>query len=202
MERLQVRLQIWLQVFTCNVQYFKHMQVLVTPRNISFVQIMYVWAPSWPFCRCMFCFQKCSFYIYTVVGLIDWYDHFDTYTVKYNIELYYIKYSVLLMFPPLITKIDNLKKNISFSGNLGEEVNLIFILSLTGPICPSLFLNPFPPRPAKTAPFIILLSSNVASGWERVNLRNSHRLSASSRCPEDVKIARLALYTEWRWCWD
>ena len=26
-----------------------------------------------------------------------------------------------------------------------------------GPICPSLFLKPFPPRPAKTDPFVILL---------------------------------------------
>ena len=25
---------------------------------------------------------------------------------------------------------------------------------LTGPICPSLFLNPFPPIPAKTVPFV------------------------------------------------
>ena len=28
---------------------------------------------------------------------------------------------------------------------------------LTGPICPSLFRNPFPPRPSQTVPFIILL---------------------------------------------
>ena len=28
---------------------------------------------------------------------------------------------------------------------------------LTGPISPSLLLNPFPPRPAKTGPFVILL---------------------------------------------
>ena len=45
---------------------------------------------------------------------------------------------------------------------------------LTGPIWPSLFLNPLPPRPAKTSPFIILLclmpdyftSQGRASGWE------------------------------------
>ena len=47
---------------------------------------------------------------------------------------------------------------------------------LTGPICPSLFLNPFPPRPAKTVPFVSLLCLTLynftrqgrASGWERV----------------------------------
>ena len=47
---------------------------------------------------------------------------------------------------------------------------------LTGPICPSLFLNPFSPRPAKTVPFVILLCltpddftrQGRASGWERV----------------------------------
>ena len=48
---------------------------------------------------------------------------------------------------------------------------------LTGPICPYLFLNPFPPRLAKTGPFVILLClmpdnfthQRRASGWERVN---------------------------------
>ena len=48
---------------------------------------------------------------------------------------------------------------------------------LTWPICPSLFLNPFPLRPAKTVPFVILLCltpddftyQGRASGWERVN---------------------------------
>ena len=48
---------------------------------------------------------------------------------------------------------------------------------LTGPICPTLFLNPFPPRLAKTIPFVILLCLMPddftrqwrASGWERVN---------------------------------
>ena len=30
-------------------------------------------------------------------------------------------------------------------------------IGLTGPICPFLFLNPFPPRPAKTTPFVTLL---------------------------------------------
>ena len=47
---------------------------------------------------------------------------------------------------------------------------------LTGPTCPSLFLNPFPPRPAKTVPFVMLLClmpdnftrQRRASGWERV----------------------------------
>ena len=32
---------------------------------------------------------------------------------------------------------------------------------LTGPICPSLFLNLFPPRPGETGPFIILLCDPV-----------------------------------------
>ena len=32
-------------------------------------------------------------------------------------------------------------------------------------------------------------------------LSNSSRLSASSRRPEDVKMSRLALYTEWGRCW-
>ena len=53
---------------------------------------------------------------------------------------------------------------------LGEE-------RLTGPNCPSLFLNPFSPRPAKTSPFVILLCltpedfarQGRAPGWERVN---------------------------------
>ena len=47
---------------------------------------------------------------------------------------------------------------------------------LTGPICPSLFLNPFSPRPAQTVPFVSLLCLTLydftrqgrASGWERV----------------------------------
>ena len=47
---------------------------------------------------------------------------------------------------------------------------------LTGPTCPSLFLNPFSPRPAKTVPFVSLLCLMLyyfthqgrASGWERV----------------------------------
>ena len=47
---------------------------------------------------------------------------------------------------------------------------------LTGPTCPSLFLNPFSPRPAKTVPFVSLLHLTLydftrqgrASGRERV----------------------------------
>ena len=47
---------------------------------------------------------------------------------------------------------------------------------LTGPTCPSLFLNPFSPRPAQTVPFVSLLCLMLydftrqgrASGWERV----------------------------------
>ena len=47
---------------------------------------------------------------------------------------------------------------------------------LTGPICPSLFLNPFSPRLAQTIHFVILLCltpddftrQGKASGWERV----------------------------------
>ena len=34
---------------------------------------------------------------------------------------------------------------------------MVVFASLTGPICLSLFPNPFTPRPAKTGPFIILL---------------------------------------------
>ena len=51
---------------------------------------------------------------------------------------------------------------------------------LTGPtcICPSLFLNPFSPRPAKTVTFVSLLCLTLydftrqvrASGWERVKI--------------------------------
>ena len=45
---------------------------------------------------------------------------------------------------------------------------------------PSLFRNPFPPRPAKTGPFIILLClmsddftrEGRAFGWERVTVNN------------------------------
>ena len=33
---------------------------------------------------------------------------------------------------------------------------------LTGPICSSFFLNPFPPRPAKTALFIIIFTLSNA----------------------------------------
>ena len=48
---------------------------------------------------------------------------------------------------------------------------------LTGPTCPSLFLNPFSPRLAKTIHFVSLLCLTLynftrqgrASGWERVN---------------------------------
>ena len=51
---------------------------------------------------------------------------------------------------------------------------------LTGPICPSLFLNSFFPRPAKASPFVILLClmpdnficQGRASVWERVKLRS------------------------------
>ena len=47
---------------------------------------------------------------------------------------------------------------------------------LTEPICPFLFLNPFPPRPNKIGPFVILLyltpddftREGRASVWERV----------------------------------
>ena len=49
---------------------------------------------------------------------------------------------------------------------------------LTGPTCPSLFLNPFSPKPAKTVPFVSLLCLTLydftrqgrASGWERVKI--------------------------------
>ena len=37
---------------------------------------------------------------------------------------------------------------------------------ITEPICPSLFLNPFPPRAAKSEHFVILLC--LTPGWERV----------------------------------
>ena len=48
---------------------------------------------------------------------------------------------------------------------------------LTGPICPSLFFNPFTPRPAKTGPFIVLLCLTLggkAFGGERVTNRDYH----------------------------
>ena len=49
---------------------------------------------------------------------------------------------------------------------------------LTEPICPSLFLNTFPPRAAKSGHFVILLCltpgnfthQRRASGWERVKV--------------------------------
>ena len=45
------------------------------------------------------------------------------------------------------------------------------------PTCPTLFLNPFSPRPVKTVPFVSLLCLTLydfmhqgrSSGWERVN---------------------------------
>ena len=44
-----------------------------------------------------------------------------------------------------------------YSSVMGEPLG-VGGKGLTGPICPSLFLlNPFPPKPAKTGPFIILL---------------------------------------------
>ena len=54
---------------------------------------------------------------------------------------------------------------------------------LTEPICPSLFLNPFPPRAAKSGRFVILLCltpddfarQKRASGWGRVNTSPSCR---------------------------
>ena len=53
---------------------------------------------------------------------------------------------------------------------------------LTGPICPSLFINPLLPRPTKTSTFIILLCltpnhftcQRRAFGWERVNNINKY----------------------------
>ena len=49
---------------------------------------------------------------------------------------------------------------------------------LPEPICPSLFLNPFPPRAAKSGHFVILLCltpddcthQRKTSGWEKVNI--------------------------------
>ena len=54
-------------------------------------------------------------------------------------------------------------------------------VQLTGPTCPSLFLNPFSPRPAKTVPFVSLSCLTLydfthqgrTSGWGRVNVPNT-----------------------------
>ena len=68
---------------------------------------------------------------------------------------------------------------------------------LTEPlICPSLFLNPFPPRAAKSGHFVILLCltpddftrQQRASGWERVNL-------PSPRPPKTVPFVILLCLT-------
>ena len=70
---------------------------------------------------------------------------------------------------------------------------------LTGPICPSLFLNFFSPSPAKTVPFVILLSINARQSnasresvpvcvWERVSWKFSTTIKVGSYRSELVVV--------------